>query len=339
MTARKPPTMRDVARLAGVAPMTVSRALREDGSGSVHADTREAIRRAASELGYVTNFTASALSARGSKLIALIVPNVSNSVFAETIEGLSDVLAPEGYSLSIAYSGYDRATEEKLVRGLLGYQPDAMILTGFTHTATTRTLLRRLGIPVVEIWNVGPEPIDMVAGFSNYRGALAMTAHLIARGARQLGYIGGTQTDNDRTQAREEGFRQALASAGLPAQEAWISSTPIAFASGAALAQRFAAAAPGVRPDAIFAASDIIAAGFIFECQRLGLRVPEDVAVAGFDDTALAAAMNPGLTTVRIPQRRIGTVAGELILARLRKKPLDSTAVDVGFELVLRGTA
>jgi len=177
--------------------MTVSRALRE--GSSVHADTREAIRRAVKELGYVTNFAASALSARGSKQIALVVPNVSNSVFAETIEGLSDVLTPAGYSLSIAYSGYDRQTEERLVRGLLGYKPDAMILTGFTHTPATRALLRRANIPVVEFWNIGPKPIDLAVGFSNYQAALAMTRYLIERGARQVGYIGGTKIDNDRT--------------------------------------------------------------------------------------------------------------------------------------------
>ena len=329
--------MRDVARLAGVAPMTVSRALRE--GSSVHADTREAIRRAVKELGYVTNFAASALSARGSKQIALVVPNVSNSVFAETIEGLSDVLTPAGYSLSIAYSGYDRQTEERLVRGLLGYKPDAMILTGFTHTPATRALLRRANIPVVEFWNIGPKPIDLAVGFSNCQAALAMTRYLIERGARQVGYIGGTQIDNDRTQAREEGFRQALASAGLPAQEAWISSAPIAFSSGIDLAQRFAAALPAARPQALFAASDIIAAGFVFECQRQGLKVPSDVAVAGFGDTALAGAMNPQLTTIRIPQRRIGRVTGELVLVRLRKGVIDQRIVNVGFELVLRDTA
>jgi LacI family gluconate utilization system Gnt-I transcriptional repressor len=337
MTTRKPPTMRDVARLAGVAPMTVSRALR-DGS-SVHAETREAIRRAVKELGYVTNLAASALSARGSKQIGLVVPNVSNSVFAETIEGLSSVLAPAGYSLCIAYSGYDRQTEEQQVRGLLSYKPDAIILTGFTHTTATRTLLRTVGIPVVEFWNIGPEPIDMAVGFSNYQGALEMTRYLIDRGARRLGYIGGTQTDNDRTQAREEGFRQALASAGLPAQEAWISSETIAYSSGSELARRFVASPKNARPEAWFAASDIIAAGFIFECQRLGINVPGDVAVAGFDDTALAGAMNPQLTTVRIPQRRIGTVTGELLLARLRKKPIEQSIVNVGFELIMRETA
>src|SRR5690606_20417605 len=160
-------TMRDVGLHAGVSPITVSRVL--SNHPSVTEQTRAAVLQAVAELGYVPDFTARALSRRGSKLIALLLPNIANSVFADTIHGMNEVLGENGFSLIIAHSGYCAEREEQLLRGLLGYQPDAVVLTGFTHTRATRTLLRKTGIPIVETWNVGPEPIDMAVGFSNFQ--------------------------------------------------------------------------------------------------------------------------------------------------------------------------
>jgi LacI family transcriptional regulator, gluconate utilization system Gnt-I transcriptional repressor len=327
--------MRDIGATAGVAPITVSRALR--GDPGVNAKTRAAVVRAANRLGYVHNNAARALSARGSKLVALIVPNISNSVFAETIDGLTDVLSGQGYSLVIGYSGYSRDREERLIRSLLGHQPDAMILTGFMHTSTSRSLLRRAGIPVAEIWNIGHKPIDMAVGFSNLQAALDMTRYLVARGHKRLAYAGGTQTDNDRTQEREVGFRRALAEAGLEANDGWITSLPMEFASGCELARKLMRGKK--RPTAIFAASDIIATGFVLECHRLGWRIPQDIAVAGFDDTPLSSTIEPQLTTVQVPQREIGIVAGQMVLERLREGCEPGCQRDLGFKIVQRASA
>ena len=335
MNRKRPPTMRDIGARAGVAPITVSRALR--GDPGVNARTRAAVVRAANRLGYVRNNAAPALSARGSKLVALIVPNISNSVFADTIDGLTDVLSRDGYSLVIGYSGYSRGDEERLVRSLLGHRPDAIILTGFVHTPTSRTLLRRAHIPVAEIWNIGHKPIDIAVGFSNFRAALEMTRYLIARGHKRVAYAGGTQTDNDRTREREAGFRRALAEAGLDANDDWIVSLPMEFGSGCELARTLMQSKK--RPTAIFAASDIIAAGFVLECHRLGWRVPQDIAVAGFDDTPLSSVIEPQLTTVQVPQREIGLVTGQMVLEHLRNGRSRDRQRDLGFKIVQRGSA
>lgn len=331
-------TMRDVGLHAGVSPITVSRVLANHGS--VSAETRAAVLRAVSELGYVPDYTARALSRRGSKLIALMLPNIANSVFAETVHGINDVLNSAGFSLIIAHSGYDAQREEELLRGLLGYRPDAVILTGFSHTRATRTMLRKAGMPVVETWNVGPEPMDVAVGFSNFKAGLEMTRYLIAKGHTRLAYRGGIQTDNERTRAREEGFRQALAEANLPATEAWIGSAPMELESGAELAREFQSMPPGKkRPQAIFIASDMIAAGFVLEAAQLGIRIPQDVAIAGFDDTPLGRAIRPQLTTVNVRQREIGRKAGELALRRLRGETIEHPVHDVGFEIVPRESA
>lgn len=329
------PAMRDVARLAGVAPMTVSRAL--GGHPSVRSETRKVVVRAANKLGYVHNFMASALLRRGSKLIALVVPNVSNSVFAETIHGLEEVLSAEGYTLTIGHSGYSKDEEERLVRTLLGYGPDGVVLTGLTHTRATRSLLIRAGVPIVETWNIGFRPIDMVVGFSNFDAAFQATDFLIKRGRKLLAYAGGTQTDNDRTQAREAGFRAAVAKAGLRVREDWVSTLPMELSSGVELARHFAQMSS--RPNALFAASDVIASGFILECNRLGVGVPDNIAVAGFDDAPLAEAIEPQLSTVHVPQREIGRLAAGLILRRLAGEKNIPKLHDVGFRLVSRGSA
>jgi LacI family gluconate utilization system Gnt-I transcriptional repressor len=328
-------TMRDLGRAAGVAPITVSRALR--GDASVLPETRQAVLKAAKELGYVQNHAARAFSKRGSKLVALIVPNVSNSLFAETSDRLTDFLNTNGISLSIGYSGYSKENEERLVRTLLGYNPDGMILTGFTHTKTTRGLLKQAGIPVVEMWNIGQKPIDMAVGFSNFLAAREMTQYLIDRGHKRIHYAGGTQVDNDRTQAREAGFREALAAAGMKIDETAIVSMPMEFTSGCDLARDVSARKR--RPDAIFIASDIIASGFVLECRRLGIRIPQDIAVAGFDNTSLSGIMDPPLTTVHVPRREIGEVAGQMLLQRLQDGAVAKRERDLGFQLVKRDSA
>ena len=327
--------MRDIARLAGVAPMTVSRAL--SGHPSVRAETRKVVVRAANKLGYVHNFMASALLRRGSKLIALVVPNVSNSVFAETIHGLEEVLSVEGYTLTIGHSGYSKDEEERLVRTLLGYGPDGVVLTGLTHTRATRSLLTRAGVPIVETWNIGSKPIDMAVGFSNFDAAFQATEFLIRRGRKLLAYAGGTQTDNDRTQAREGGFRAAVAKAGLEVREDWVSTMPMELSSGVELARRFVEMRR--KPDALFAASDVIASGFILECNRLGVRVPDDIAVTGFDDAPLAEVIEPQLSTVHVPQREIGRLSASSILRRLAGEQHVPTLHDVGFRIVSRASA
>ena len=222
------------------------------------------------------------------------------------------------------------------MRTLLGYGPDGVVLTGLTHTRATRSLLVRAGVPIVETWNIGFKPIDMVVGFSNFDAAFQATEFLIKRGRKLLAYAGGTQTDNDRTQAREAGFRAAIAKAGLRVRQDWVSTLPMELSSGVELARHFAQMSR--RPNALFAASDVIASGFILECNRLAVRVPDDIAVAGFDDAPLAEAIEPQLSTVHVPQREIGRLTAT-ILRRLAGEKNIPKLHDVGFRIVSRGSA
>ena len=166
--------MSDVARLAGVSKMTVSRVL---AGHSVAADTRARVCQAIDQLGYVADAAAGALSSGRSEFVAVLVPSLSSSNFSDTVRGLTDALEPHGLQLLLGDTDYDLEREERLVRSMLRHQPRCVALTGAQHTDATRKVLERSAIPVVEMWDLPTHPIDTAVGFSNVRAARAMVRH------------------------------------------------------------------------------------------------------------------------------------------------------------------
>ena len=325
--------MREVAELAGVAPMTVSRALR--APGLVSAQTRLRIEEAIAQLNYVPNLVAGALSSRKSHTIAVIVPNISNSVFALTLEGLNDGLKERNYQIMIGYSGYSLTEEEVLVRTLLGRRPDALVVTGHTHTPRTRSMLGHAGIPIVEMWSVTPKPIDMAIGFSNFEAARTMTKHIAACGYRKIGFIGGLVEGNDRTQQREEGFKSALKEMKMAFDPDCMIRAPFDFEAGGAAIHELFRRCPHI--DAVFAAADIIAIGILLESARQGWSVPGKFGLAGFDDTPLSRLMNPAISTVRVPQYEIGQATAKSLLAAIDGHRVPKV-MNLGFDIIQRGS-
>ena len=206
---RMPSKMADVARLAGVSVITVSRVLREPEK--VAEATRARVLSAIESIGYVPNLVARSLKSRRSGIIAAVIPSVTHSIVAEVIRGMTEVLNDEGLHLLLADSGFSPKEEEALVAAFLARRPDAMYLTGTTHTLGTRRMLDSARIPVVEAGSLTDTPIDMVVGYSNLEAARAMTRALIASGRRRIGYIGQTGRDYiDRVQDRYSGYCLAL---------------------------------------------------------------------------------------------------------------------------------
>lgn len=328
--------MEDVARRAGVSPMTVSRALRTPEK--VAPATRDRVARAVAELDYVPDLMAGALAARRSRLVAVIVSTLENSIFAATVEGLTTVLRAEGYSVLLGASGYSVEVEEQLVRAALGRRPDGIVLTGDLHTPTARRLLQASGIPVVETWELPERPVDLAAGFSNRDAGAAMVRSLHACGYRRIAFVGTALEDDRRGHLRLQGYREALAELGagpprevaLPVAVAGITDGPLAL-----LALR--AAHP--EADAAFCVVDPLAAGLILACRRQNLAVPGQLAVAGFGDFAIAQPDGLDITTVRVSGRAIGSYAGELLLARLRGETVERPVRDLGFSIIRRSSA
>lgn len=326
--------MRDVARRAGVATITVSRVL--SGAANVSSETRARVISASEELGYIPNHLARNFGLSRTPLVGVIVPTVTNLMFADEIEALAETLRPHGLQLLVTHSAYSTETEALLVDALVAQRPSGIVLTGVTHSPQIRSLLRRTGIPTIQTWNLTDDPIDVVVGFSNHAAAEAMVGHLAGCGYRHIGFVHPHTEANDRAVDRLRGYRDAIGKLGLPSRAELERVSPFGFASGAAA---LADLVTNVRPlDAVFFGNDALATGALLECRRRDIRVPDDLGIAGFDDVDLAAQLDPPLTTVRIPMREIGQKTAQLLLERAQGLEPQSRIIDLGFEIVSRGS-
>lgn len=333
-TAHAPVRMQDVAALAGVSVITVSRVLREPLR--VAAQTRARVLDAIATVGYVPNLVASSLKSRRSGVIAAVIPSVTHSIVADVLRGMGEVLEQEGLHLLLAESGFLPQEEEELVTAFLARRPDAMYLTGTTHTSGTRRMLAAARIPVVETGNLTTDPIDMVVGYSNFEAAKAMTRELVARGREVIGYIGQRGREYiDRVQDRHDGYVAALRGR-RPASRTLRVEVELSYRGGAAGMTELLARNPAL--DAVFCTSDVIAIGALYECQRRGIRVPGQVAIAGMDDQEIASQCVPALTTMHMPRLEMGRRAASMLCARLAGSPVERHVVDLGFEMVTRET-
>jgi LacI family gluconate utilization system Gnt-I transcriptional repressor len=314
--------------------MTVVRVLREPGK--VAAATRSRVEAVLEETGYTPDLVARGLASSRSSLVGAIVPVLTNSLIADIMQGLAAALLPAGYHLLLGASGFSADEEEVLVRAFLSRRIDALYLQGVTHTAGTVRMLARAGIPVVEGGNLTRTPIDMVVGFGNVEAAREVTRYLLAR-YWPVGYIGAHPADNDRARDRREGYERALRSARRRPDPTLCVETTLDIDAGARAMAQLLERRPDVR--AVFCSADALAVGAQCECQRRGLAIPGEIAIAGFDDMPIAGQLVPALTTLRVPREIIGRRAGELILARLAGRRVRSRIVDTGYELVPRASA
>lgn len=326
--------IRDVAEYAGVSPMTVSRTLREPEK--VSQEARRRVEGAIRETGYFPNQIASSLSSKRSNVVGLIVPNIANSLFVDTVQAVSDVLRTIDYHLLVADSGYSLVEEEGLIAAFLGQRVSGIVLHNTEHTPRARHMLQRAGVPVVETGNLGRQPLDMAVSYSNFEASRAMAQHLARRGYRHIGFVSLPSQDNDRVQERRRGYFAALQELGVPADPGYAIEVPHGIASGAEALNRLLAAHPEL--DAIFFAGDVLAVGALLECQRRGLAVPGRIAIASSDDVEILAHLNPPLTTLRIPRYAIGKRAAEVLIDRIQGRAKDKLVLDLGFEIVQRAS-
>ena len=327
-------TLADVAQAAGVSPITVSRALR--GERAVAAELVERVMSAVRKLGYVPDPAARALASRTSTHVAVLIPLLSNALFVDLVEAVQDVLRPAGYQPLIGITHYRDSEEEQLLREQLPHRPAGLIVTGLGQSPATRALIETSGIPCVHVMEATREPGIHAVGFSQADAAAALTRHLIERGHRRIAFA-GAQLD-PRTISRLEGWRQEMTRSGLhaPALE-WLNPSPSSLALGAAMFEQIASVTPAI--DAIFFNNDDLAQGALLAALRLGIPVPQRMAVVGFNDLTGSDQMVPPLTTVRTPRREIGDAAARMLLTLMRGGQPEQQHVDLGFELVLRGSA
>ncbi|MET3598263.1 LacI family DNA-binding transcriptional regulator [Martelella mangrovi] len=306
--------MADVARLAGVSTMTVSRALKKDGH--VSRETRKRILEAVDELGYVLDQSAGSLSSRKTGFVAALVPSLNNSNFSETARGITETLEGTGLQLLLGYTDYSPDKEEQLIQSMLQRRPEGIILTGGAHTLSARRMLVNSAIPVIETWEIPEEPIDSVVGFSNSAVMRDMVKALAAKGYRKFGYIGGTSTRDTRGNMRKIGFLNAIKELDLePGRLISFGVPPISIEQGAQAIVSMLERWPDT--EAVLCVSDLSAFGALMECQRRNIRVPEDIAIAGFGDYEISAFCHPRISTVNVGCHDIGRLAAEKLLREI----------------------
>jgi LacI family gluconate utilization system Gnt-I transcriptional repressor len=330
-------TLKDVARLAGVSPITASRAV--NTPEHVAAETLARVRAAVEKTGYVPNMLAGGLASSRTRLIAGVVPTMVGPVFQEMIESLTEALAASGYQLMLGQSGYAGSREDDLLDAIVGRRPDGIVLTGIVHSAAMRRRLRASGIPVVETWDLTDDPLGFVVGFSHERIGAAVAEHLVGIGRRHLAVLTG---DDPRALQRKAGFVAAARARGLATDDVdgvptGVVRAPTTAGSGRTGLVDLLARHPGI--DAIFCSSDLLALGVVIEARARGIDLPQRLAVVGFGDLPLARDFQPPLSTVRVDGTAIGRLAARLLVDRIEGREAATRVIDVGFSVVRRGTS
>ncbi len=324
---RSVPTLEDVARLAGVSTATVSRCL--NTPDRVVETTRLRVADAVRELGYLPNFGARAMAAKRTNTIGAVIPTMENAIFARGIQAFQEALHDQGYTLLVASSSYSLDREAEQVRALAARGADGLLLIGHDRLPEVGVFLQRHGIPALVAWAYDSQGGLPSIGFDNRASMRALAREAIGLGHRRIGVISAETAANDRARGRLEGIRDALREAGLPDGDLPVIETTYGIAQGAeAFARLMRSERP---PTVVLCGNDVLAVGALSRAREIGLSVPGDVSVTGFDDIDLAQVAVPGLTTVHVPHRVMGRQA-----ARMLVRMVETGAPGASVELATR---
>ena len=289
--------------------MTASRALR--GARDVSPDSVAKVQAAAGELGYVGNHLASALSGQRSDLVGVVVPSLTNIIFAEVLSGIAEGLEGSGLQPVFGVTEYNLEKETSIIRNMLSWFPAGLIVTGLDQAPEARRLLTRASVPVVQIMDLDGAPVDRCVGLSHGQAGAALAQSLLARGCRRIGFAGASLDRDTRAAKRLAGFRKALSDAGIGLAAEQVVEGPTTVALGVSLTERMLAEHPGL--DCIHFSNDDLAAGGAFHCLRQGISVPDQLVLAGFNGLDLLDSLPVQVTSCRTPRREIGRVAAQMV--------------------------
>ncbi|MCB1456648.1 MAG: LacI family DNA-binding transcriptional regulator [Nitratireductor sp.] len=330
LTENRKPTLNDVAHAAGVSTATVSRCLNEPAR--VISATRERVMKAVEELGYTPDFGGRALASRRTNTIGAVIPTMENAIFARGIQAFQEALSEAGVTLLVASSGYDPDQEMAQIQSLVSRGADGLLLIGSARRTETLTFLKRRGIPYVLAWNLGNSEGHFI-GFDNAAAAAQMTRKVIDLGHRHIAMIAGITKMNDRAADRRSGVMHALRDAGYDMDNFVVMEAPYTFEDGSLVFEELMRRRP--QPTAVICGNDVLAVGAIKRAKALGLRVPGDVSITGFDDIDIASFVEPGLTTVHVPHRRMGSAAAQQLLALIAGEEVESK-IEIGVQIIMR---
>ena len=314
--------LQEIADFIGISKMTVSRFLRDPNLVSKPLQLQ--ISAAIDELGYIPNKAPDMLSNAKSNAIGVLLPSLTNQVFADVLKGIELVTDKHGYQTMIAHTGYNPEKEEMRLRSLLAYNIDGLILTERTHTAATRKMIEISGVPVVEIMDSVSPCIDMAVGFDNYEVTKNMVNRMIKKGHKYIAYFSARQ--DDRSIIRQQGYEQAMRDAGL-STKTFATKESSSYSLGKYLLHQALKEYPQI--DGVFSTNDDLALGVLFECQRLGIKVPEQLAIAGFHGHDVGQVVTPKLASILTPRIEIGQKSAEMLLKRINGEQIDQNVIDL----------
>ena len=310
-TGRSTPTLDDVAKRAGVSTATVSRCL--NTPDRVVKATRTRVLKAVESLGYTPNFGARVMAAKRTFTIGAIIPTMENAIFARGLQAFQEELHRRGYTLLVSSTAYDPKVEEEQIRALVARGADGLLLIGYDRNPALYRYLERQAVPALIAWAYAPDVAQPAIGFDNRASMRLLAEEVLRQGHRKFGVISGVIKGNDRAADRLSGIEDALRAHDLPLEILSVIETPYGFENGdVAMRTMMQSDTP---PTVVMCGNDVLAAGALRGAKALGLRVPRDVSVTGFDDIELARIVTPTLTTVHVPHREMGTKAATALIA------------------------
>lgn len=323
-------TLAEVAEAAGVGESTVSRVLRNHGSFS--GKTRDRVMAAVARLGYVPNRIAGTLASTASRLVAFVIPSLSNIVFPDVLRGASAILEENRYQAVFSVTDYDPQKEEALAAAMLAWRPAAVMLAGYEHTEGTIKMLRASGCRIVELLDLDGDALDLGVGFSNRTAGRESAAFLLKRGYRRIGYVGHDLNRDTRAGKRFSGFCETLGAGGAPLADHEILAGASSVENGRLGLERLLARTPDLK--AVYFSNDDMALGGYFHCLARGISIPSQLAIFGYNGLDIGRATPQPLSTIRTPRVETGQVAAQLVVTNAPPQ-----VVDLGFELIEGATA
>lgn len=326
-------TLQDVAREIGVSAITVSRALREPEK--VSENLRDQILSTVREMGYVPDIHARALARGSSNFIGVLLPSMTHPALGGLLAGIEARIRGTDYRIQYSNSHYDPEEEIKLLKAFAAHNPAGVIITGTERLENLDTMAQEVGCPLVQTIDSTIAMDGIAVSIDHRKAAMAATRHMLSQGYRRIALLG---CGNDiRVSLRHSGYCEVMQQAGLFDENLIIwQDGPPSINLGSRMIRRFLETHPDT--DSVLCHSDDLALGVIFECQRLGLRVPENFGICGFNDLEYAATTEPPLTSIRVPRFEIGYKSVDIVIALQEGAVLKQKTWDMGFELIGRET-
>lgn len=327
-------TLAEVAKLAKVSEITVSRVMRD--KGPISEETRKNVLAIVERIGYVPNRIAGSLASSRSNIIGVAIPSLSNIVFPEVLRGIHAGLKGTDFQPVVGVTDYNVKTEESFVRSIMAWKPAAMILVGFDHTDAARKILALSGIRIAELMDIHPQPLDIAVGFSHRQAGYDTGRYLIERGYKRFGYVGHNWDDDHRAKVRYDGLCQALGEAGLNFIAHSRFDGPSSMAAGRAMTAQLLSHKSKV--DVAVYSNDDMAVGGVFHCLGAGVALRKQLAIFGFNGLDIGDALPMALSTLRSNRFLIGKIATEKLIENLERRA-ENVVIDTGYQIIAGETA